>query len=171
MARTLIGPGTRVAGPLSGDDDLVVEGTVDGPVTSTAQVVIAAGARVRGEVRGRDVIVGGKLEHPVHATGTIRLLATAEVRADLIAPRIAIDEGAQFEGQVKMTRPAAATAAAPPPVPAAPVGPGAGPSPPASTVTAPRDTPPVKPAAPTAKSREIPSLPSIGKVKIARRTP
>jgi cytoskeletal protein CcmA (bactofilin family) len=160
MARTHIGPETRVAGPLSGNDDLVVEGTVDGPVEGQAQVVIAAGARVHGEVRGRDVVVGGKLAHNVYASGTLRLLATAEVKADLIAPRIAIDEGAQFEGQVKMTRPSA-----PAPAPAT-----------ASAnvnVSANANVKPAVPAAPAmpAASREIPSLPPIGKRKLVRRTP
>jgi cytoskeletal protein CcmA (bactofilin family) len=118
---------------------------VDGPVEGTAQVTIAAGARVGGEVRGRDVVVGGKLEHNVHATGTIHLLATADVRADLIAPRIAIDVGAQFEGQVRMVRPANVNANA---------------------------NANVKPVAPApAGPREIPSLPAIGKRKIVRRTP
>src|SRR6478735_9752066 len=116
MARTLIGPDTRVAGPLSGKDDLVVEGTVDGPVEGAAQVTIAAGARVAGEVRGRDVVVAGLLTHNVYATGTVRLLASAEVRADIEAPRIAIDEGAVFEGEVRMVR---APAAVKPAVPAA----------------------------------------------------
>lgn len=162
MARTHIGPETRVAGPLSGKDDLTVEGTVDGPVDGAAQVLIAAGARVAGEVRGRDVVVGGTLTHNVYATGTIRLLATADVRADLIAPRIAIDEGAQFEGQVKMTR---AAAPQPQPVAAAPVV-----APPvAATPVAAPVVRPVTPAAPA--SREIPSLPAIGKRKIVRRTP
>src|SRR4051812_23035741 len=104
MPRTVIGPGTRVAGPLSGQDDLVVEGTVDGPVTGDAQVTIAAGARVNGEVRGRDVIIGGTLHFNVFATATVRLLATAELTADIQAARIAIDEGALFDGQVRMTR-------------------------------------------------------------------
>ena len=58
----MIGPQTRVAGPLSGKDDLVIEGTVEGTVQGEALVTIAAGARVNGEVRGRDVIVAGRLD-------------------------------------------------------------------------------------------------------------
>ena len=114
--KTVIGPQTHIAGPLGGKDDLEVHGTVDGPVHGEAQVTIAAGARIGGEVRGRDVIVGGELGHPVVATGTVRLLATAIVTGDIEAPRLAIDEGAGFDGQIRMRKKPAPIA-----VPAAPV--------------------------------------------------
>ena len=132
--KTVIGPETRIAGPLSGKDDLEVYGTVDGPVRGEASVTIAAGARIGGEVRGRDVIIGGELAHPVFASGTVRLLATAVVTGDIESPRLAIDEGAVFDGQIRMRKKPAPAAAAsttvtPPPspmtshvaVPAAPV--------------------------------------------------
>jgi cytoskeletal protein CcmA (bactofilin family) len=112
--KTVIGPETRIAGPLSGKDDLEVHGTVDGPVRGEASVTIAAGARIGGEVRGRDVIIGGELAHPVIATGMVRLLATAVVTGDIEAPRMAIDEGAVFDGQVRMRRKAAPAASAAP---------------------------------------------------------
>ncbi len=151
MPQTVIGPGTRVAGPLSGQDDLVVEGTVDGPVTGEAQVTISAGARVGGEVRGRDVVIGGVLTHNVFATATVRLLATAELRADIQAARVAIDEGALLEGQVRMTRtPSSVNVNV------------------NAHVNANANVS-VRPTTPTL--REIPSLPPVGKRKLVRRTP
>ncbi len=110
--KTVIGPETRIAGPLSGKDDLEIHGTVDGPVRGEASVTIAAGARIGGEVRGRDVIVGGELAHAVFASGTVHLLATAVLTGDIEAPRIAIDEGAVFDGQVRMRRKSPPVAAA-----------------------------------------------------------
>jgi cytoskeletal protein CcmA (bactofilin family) len=102
--KTVIGPDTHIAGPLTGKDDLEVHGTVDGPVHGEASVTIAAGARIGGEVRGRDVVIGGELAHAVFATGTVRLLATAVLTGDLEAPRVAIDDGAIFEGQIRMRK-------------------------------------------------------------------
>jgi cytoskeletal protein CcmA (bactofilin family) len=102
--KTVIGGETRIAGPLYGKDDLEVHGTVEGPVHGEASVTIAAGARIGGEVRGRDVIIGGELAHPVIAAGMVRLLATAVVTGDIEAPRLAIDEGAVFDGQIRMRK-------------------------------------------------------------------
>jgi len=121
--KTVIGPETRIAGPLTGKDDLEIHGTVDGPVHGEASVTIAAGARVAGEVRGRDVIIGGELAHPVFATGLVRLLSSAKLTGDIEAPRIAIDEGAVFDGQSRMRKKPAPAPAAAVAVPAAPVHP------------------------------------------------
>src|SRR5438094_10355608 len=106
--KTVVGPETRIAGPLSGKDDLEVHGTVDGPVHGEASVTVAAGARIGGEVRGRDVIIGGELQHAVFASGTVRVLASAVMTGDIEAPRVAIDEGAVFDGQIRMRKKAAA---------------------------------------------------------------
>lgn len=105
--KTVVGPETRITGPLSGKDDLEIHGTVEGPVHGEASVTIAAGARIGGEVRGKDIIVGGELAHPVFATGTVRLLSTAVLTGDIEAPRVAIDEGAVFDGQIRMRKKAA----------------------------------------------------------------
>ena len=156
--KTVIGPKTRIAGPLSGKDDLEVHGTVDGPVRGEAQVTIAAGARIGGEVRGRDVVVGGELSHPVFATGTVRLLATAVLTGDIEAPRIAIDEGAVFDGQIRMRKKApAATAPAP------------------ATVSAPATATaavavPAAPVKPVPAVRAIPELAAPGRKPLIRKS-
>jgi cytoskeletal protein CcmA (bactofilin family) len=179
MSRTVIGPGTRVAGPLHGKDDLLIEGTVEGPVTGEAQVTIAQGAVVKGIVRGRDVVLAGRLDFDLIGTATARLAATAELNGNIEAPRVAIDEGAVFDGQVRMKRTATATPAAaptaPPPAPRAapgastPAGPPApaAAAPPASTLATP--APAATPAPPRSGPREIPILPEIGKRKLTRR--
>jgi cytoskeletal protein CcmA (bactofilin family) len=171
MPKTIIGPHTRVAGPLAGTDDLVVEGIVEGTVTGEAQVTISAGAKVGGVVRGRDVIVGGALDFNVYGSASVRLLASAEVRADIEAPRIAIDDGALFEGQVRMVRAKAPVEKAPTekapvektPVERAPAPIAKGPPPPAPPVASVR--------APAPPMRAIPELPQVGKRKLSRRTP
>jgi cytoskeletal protein CcmA (bactofilin family) len=142
---TVISSGTRIAGPLFSKDDLTIEGTVEGPISGEGRVVIGTSADVRGEVRGREVTIAGPLKWSVHATVSIRLLDSAEVQGDLSAPRIAIDEGAVFEGQVRMLR---------------------NPAPAAIPIEAPPAQAPTAPAA----AREIPALAVPGKKALVRRT-
>jgi cytoskeletal protein CcmA (bactofilin family) len=157
MPRTVIGPETRVAGALSGKDELVVEGTVDGAVSGDTSVIIAAGATVNGDVRGREVVVGGVLRHNIQATQSVRLLATAEVYGDITTPRIAIDEGAVFEGSMRMKSPERRAANSP--MRAAKPEPEPQPAP----------QPAPAPALAQATSREIPSLPALGRQTATRR--
>jgi cytoskeletal protein CcmA (bactofilin family) len=145
MARsTVIGPETRIAGALYGKDDLVVEGVVDGPVHGEAHVTIAHGATVNGDVRGREVTLGGALKHNVYGTNLVRLLATAELHGDIHAPRFAVEEGAIFEGQVRMARTAELH----------------------ETVPKPPATPKVSESA---AIRAIPPLPSPGRKRLVRK--
>lgn len=174
---TVISSGTRITGPLFSKDDLTIDGTVEGPVVGEGRVTIGRSADVRGEVRGREVTIAGPLKWSVHATVSIRLLESAEVQGDLTAPRIAIDEGAVFEGQVRMLRKTATdsvTARAPesrpssgsgPPTPSVPSATSAPPSP-KVPVTAPSAAP--SPAA--LAGRQIPTLAVPGKKTLVRRT-
>jgi cytoskeletal protein CcmA (bactofilin family) len=142
--KTVIGGETRIAGPLFGKDDLEVHGTVEGPVHGEASVTIADGARIGGEVRGREVIVGGELVHPVFASVMVRLLTTARVTGDIEAPRLAIDEGAVFDGQIRMRKAAV--------------------SHPPSAVS------PVVPAPAMPRERAIPELATPGRKALVRKT-
>jgi cytoskeletal protein CcmA (bactofilin family) len=151
--KTIIGPETRIAGALYGKDDLEIHGIVEGPVHGEAAVLIAAGARIGGEVRGREVTIAGELSHAVFATALVRLLPTAKVTGDVEAPRVAIDEGAELDGQLRMTKKKAAAAQ-----PAAPA------SPPAATVQTARP-------APTAPAvRAIPELAAPGRKPLIRKS-
>jgi cytoskeletal protein CcmA (bactofilin family) len=170
---TVIGPQTRVLGGLGGKDDLIIEGTVEGPIEGEAAVTIAVGARVNGAVRGRDVTVAGELSHPVFATGTVRLLASANMSGDIEAGRIAIDEGATFDGAVRMSRRTAAAVASPAPAAAATAP--AAPSPPAAATPpppapAPVAAPPLPSPTPISAVRQIPELASPGRKRLVRKT-
>src|SRR5262245_7760599 len=104
MPRTKIRAGTRILGAIVASDELVIEGAVEGPVTGESTVTLAAGARVDGEVRGREVVIAAAHKHDVHASEAIRLLSTAEVTGNLFAPRLAVEEGALLEGRVTIVR-------------------------------------------------------------------
>ncbi len=113
MSATVIAAHSRLLGSIEADGDLVVEGMVDGSVRSTGQLTLGRHATVTGELVAHDVRIAGKLLRSVRAQGIIHLLATAEVRGDLDAGRVVIDDGALFEGQVRLRRGAAPIAAAP----------------------------------------------------------
>ena len=103
--KTVIGPETRIAGALSGKDDLEVHGTVDGPVRGEAPgddrrrcAHRRRGARARRHHRRRARARG--LRHAARCACWRRRVLTGDIEA----PRIAIDEGAIFDGQVRMRK-------------------------------------------------------------------
>jgi len=127
---TLVARGSRVEGRLFADNDVEVTGEVHGTVEAKAQVLISEGARVEAALHGRVVVVAGRVAGDVSADEKIELLPSAELRGNITAPRIVIQDGATFEGQVFMQKPegrkpavpAAAEPAPPTPEPSNPAG-------------------------------------------------
>jgi cytoskeletal protein CcmA (bactofilin family) len=165
MAATVISASTRILGSVEvmgggtgapssdGHGDLVVEGIVEGDVRASGCLTLGRHAQVQGAISAHDVRIAGRLERDVQATGIIHLTATAEVRGDLDAARVVIDDGAIFEGQVRLRREARATR-----VPR--------PAPPASE--------PVTRSVPTVATqtspREVPTLAYPGRRRVQRRS-
>ena len=91
-----IGSKTTVRGQVSGKQDLVVEGRVEGHIRLESHLTVEADieatiATLKGEVRG-----------PVVASRSAVLEATARVAGKLKAPSITIVDGARFSGEIEM---------------------------------------------------------------------
>jgi cytoskeletal protein CcmA (bactofilin family) len=64
---------------------------------------VGAGGTVIGDILGKVIIVKGTVDGDLEATESITVSPTGNVLGDIIAPRVCILEGAQFNGSVKMT--------------------------------------------------------------------
>jgi len=110
--QTVIGPGARFVGEVSGDEDIVIHGQLEGNISVTRRVTIASSGEVQGDVHGRSVVVGGQVRGQIRADERAELLASASVEGNVNAPKVVIAEGAQLQGSVAMATPAAAVGAA-----------------------------------------------------------
>jgi cytoskeletal protein CcmA (bactofilin family) len=119
-----IGKSIVIKGDLSGNEDLVVEGKVEGKIDLPSnRLTIGAGGQVQAQVHAKTVVVVGRIAGNVSAGDRLEIQATGIVEGDVEAPRLIVAEGAVLNGSVKMSakgaadkpRPAAAsgTTAAP----------------------------------------------------------
>ena len=97
---TRIDATARLKGTLTTEDDLLVEGVLEGSVRSTARVTLAPGARVKGDVTGREVLVGGTVEGNVLASAAFVLKATGRVLGDVRSAHITVEDGGVLSGKV-----------------------------------------------------------------------
>ena len=102
MRTSSIPAGAIVEGSIRGAGDLVVRGTVEGPITLDGTLTIDVAALVRGEVRARAIVVRGTLEGTAHASEVVRLEAGARLFGDVFAERISAASGALVRGRVRM---------------------------------------------------------------------
>ena len=106
-ATTVLGSRLKIVGDVSGDEDLVVNGRLEGKIRVDRKVVVNAGGEVEGDVQARSVIIGGRVHGQVMATERAELLPTGRVQGNVHAPRIVMAEGAQIQGRVVMPSDAA----------------------------------------------------------------
>jgi cytoskeletal protein CcmA (bactofilin family) len=101
--RALIGSSIEIKGSLSGGEDLFVEGRVEGKIElAQHSVTIGASGRIKADIRGRRIIVMGEVEGNLDGSEQIILRQSSKVRGNLVAPRVSLEEGADFKGSIDM---------------------------------------------------------------------
>ena len=99
----MLSSGVSIVGDVTFKTELVIDGEVEGSITSTGTLTVGEHARIRGEIRAGSVTVQGTVEGNVFATERCGLEAGATVRGDIEAPRLAVDEEATFLGSAKIS--------------------------------------------------------------------
>jgi cytoskeletal protein CcmA (bactofilin family) len=98
-----IGKSISLKGDLSGNEDVVVEGHVEGRIDlPNNQLTIGANGSIAAEVHAKTVIVIGKVTGNVGASERIEIQATGLVNGDVSAPRLVVQEGAVVNGSIEM---------------------------------------------------------------------
>jgi cytoskeletal protein CcmA (bactofilin family) len=105
-------------GDLSGDEDLEIEGRVEGQIEfANHQLTIGANGSVQAEVHAKTILVIGQVVGNLTATERIEVQASGVVQGDIKAPRLSIQEGAVLNGSIEMSSAGKpATSSAQPPV-------------------------------------------------------
>jgi cytoskeletal protein CcmA (bactofilin family) len=99
-----IGQSICIRGELTGDEDLTIEGRVEGKIDlKEHNLTIGPNGRIQAEVTAKSVRVQGEVNGNVAAGEKVELAETGRVVGDIVAPRIVIADGARFKGSVDMS--------------------------------------------------------------------
>ncbi len=102
MASTVIGSTIVIDGEISGEEQLVVHGTVKGRIHVRDSLVIENGGVVEASIESGTVTVNGTVNGDISASERAELRPNCTVIGDIRAPRILIADGASFKGSVDM---------------------------------------------------------------------
>jgi len=105
-AGTLIGRSLVIRGEVSGSEDLYVDGSIEGTVTlSAGRLTVGPNARFKADVHAPEVIVMGELDGNLRSEGKVELRDKSILRGDILAIRLAVEEGAVLRGNVDLRGP------------------------------------------------------------------
>lgn len=98
---TTIGKGVNITGSLTADEPVFIVGTFKGDVlVANHAVTVETSGRVNGAVTARVITVQGGTAGRLIARDLVRVLEGARVDADVASPKLALEEGAVFNGKV-----------------------------------------------------------------------
>ena len=99
---TVIGRSVKIRGELTGNEDLFMDGDIEGTITLPgSRLTIGPNARVLADIHGLDIIVFGAVTGNIHAAGRLELRQSASVTGDIFAGRLSIEDSATIKGRVE----------------------------------------------------------------------
>jgi cytoskeletal protein CcmA (bactofilin family) len=104
-ATARLGPSLHVKGEITGNEDLVIEGSVEGLVQlDERKLTVGASAKVTADVIAREVVVYGNVKGNLRAKDRIEIKKDGSVNGDLTTARIMIEDGAYFKGSIEIDK-------------------------------------------------------------------
>ena len=99
----VIGPGIQINGDISGDENLIIEGKVDGKIKLVAhQVDIGQSGRVNADITAKVIKIAGEVRGDLTGSEKVIISRSGNVHGNIIAPRMTLEDGAIFKGSIDM---------------------------------------------------------------------
>ena len=100
-----IGKTIVVRGEVKGNEDLIVDGRVEGTVSlSDGRLTVGPQADVAADLSAKDVLVMGHVQGNIVASGRVELRAGCNLEGDIRALRLSVEDNAVFRGKVDLTQ-------------------------------------------------------------------
>jgi len=100
---SVIGPTLTFRGELSADEDLVIEGMIEGTIAHhNKNITIGKQGRVIADIHANSVVVEGELKGDIHSDGLVSLADGASVTGNIYCARVVMQEGSWFSGKIDM---------------------------------------------------------------------
>jgi len=99
---TIIGESILISGSLNGDEDLTVNGRVEGTLALTKTLLVEPTGIVKAEVQVKNCVIAGVVVGNVTATESVEITNQGRMVGDITAPRVIIVDGASFRGRIDM---------------------------------------------------------------------
>lgn len=100
---TIIGKGTVIEGTLKIQNSLRLDGKLIGQILTTDSLVVGKEGEIDGEIRVKNAVIGGLVKGQIFASGKVVLEARSIVTGEVKTAKLAINDGAKFEGHCVMT--------------------------------------------------------------------
>jgi cytoskeletal protein CcmA (bactofilin family) len=90
-------------GELSADEEILIEGTVEGTIAHHSKnVIIGKQGRVSALIHANSITIHGQVDGDIHGDVMVVLTAGCQVNGKIFCPRVVMEDGAKFDGTIQM---------------------------------------------------------------------
>ena len=99
----MIGPSIVIKGTVSGDEDLVIQGRVEGNIDLQAHVVsVGQSGKVAADINAKVINIDGEVAGDITGNEKVVISKSGNVKGNIVAPRVTLEDGAIFKGSIDM---------------------------------------------------------------------
>ena len=99
---SVLGPTLYFKGELTADEDLLIQGRVEGSITHTQRLTVGPQGTVKANIKAQLIVVEGIVDGDLIGEKSVFVKDTAKVHGNIHSPSVSIQEGANFSGSVDM---------------------------------------------------------------------
>jgi cytoskeletal protein CcmA (bactofilin family) len=99
---SIIGPTLVFKGELRADEDLLIQGRVEGSIEHTSRLTIGEQGHVKADIKAQYINVEGQVEGDLFGSKSVMIKQSAQVKGNVYAPTVSLMEGATFNGSIDM---------------------------------------------------------------------
>jgi|AntAceMinimDraft_11_1070367.scaffolds.fasta_scaffold04073_1 cytoskeletal protein CcmA (bactofilin family) len=99
----MIGPSIVIKGDVTGEEDLLIQGKVEGTINLKGNMVsIGSSGEVCADVHAKVIQIDGKVTGDISASEKVTISKSGNVHGNIVAPRVTLEDGALFKGSIDM---------------------------------------------------------------------
>jgi cytoskeletal protein CcmA (bactofilin family) len=99
-----IGSTVSIHGDLTGEEDLLIEGRIEGKIECRRHsVVVGKNGHIKGDIYGKNITVEGDVEGNLYGDEQLSVRKSGTVHGNIVAPRVSLEDGANFKGSIEMS--------------------------------------------------------------------
>ncbi|RLA49249.1 MAG: polymer-forming cytoskeletal protein [Gammaproteobacteria bacterium] len=99
----MIGPSIKIKGEVTGDEDLVIQGKVEGTIElSDHEVSVGQSGQVFADIKAKVIKIDGEVTGDIAGNEKVVISKSGNVRGNIVAPRVTLEDGAIFKGSIDM---------------------------------------------------------------------
>ncbi len=99
----VIGQTIKVKGTITGDENLLIEGTVEGSVSLPKHdLTVGSSGSLQADISAKTVRIDGQVTGDISGVEKVIVSKTGHVRGNIVAPRVTLEDGAKFKGAIDM---------------------------------------------------------------------